>query len=207
MSTTTTKTNVRTDDSDDDLEESRLIDYDGLFDEWIDCEDDEDDDNDDNYVPVIADEDESDAYSDSSSEDDDLSIPVQSQQDRQTQDENEEEELEQILSDLDELKNKTSSLLKKVRKLIKMINKSSILATFVRNEIQRKQIALNAAINPSNEEKIKINDLVNDFHIRWNSTYLTCNHHVFNKKSYLIKQGIKRFVNISTLDVICSKIF
>jgi hypothetical protein len=53
-----------------------------------------------------------------------------------------------------------------------MINKSSILTTFVRNEIERKQIALDAATDTSDEERVKINELINDFHIRWNSTYL-----------------------------------
>ena len=53
-----------------------------------------------------------------------------------------------------------------------MINKSSNLTSFVRNEIKRKQIALDAATAAANEEKIKINDLVNDFYIRWSSTYI-----------------------------------
>ncbi|CAF3170900.1 unnamed protein product [Rotaria sp. Silwood2] len=54
-----------------------------------------------------------------------------------------------------------------------MINKSSILTTFVRNEIKRQQIDLDAAINPDgNEEKIKANDLINDFYMRWNSTFI-----------------------------------
>ena len=67
---------------------------------------------------------------------------------------------------------KTNSLLKKNRRLIKLINKSSNLTLFIRNEIQRKQFTLDASIDSTDEKKIKINDLVNDFYVRWNSTYI-----------------------------------
>jgi hypothetical protein len=168
----TTTANTNNHDSDDEIEKSRLVDMDVLLDEWINCgenySDNEDDDPD--YVPTLADEDESSSDSDSSSDDDDSTLS-QSQQDRRTQEE-EEQEVEQLLKNPDELKTKISSLFKKIRKLIKMINKSSILTTFVRNEIERKNIDLDAAINPSGEEKVKMKELINDFHIRWNSTYL-----------------------------------
>ena len=169
----TTTTNAGTDDSEDELEElTRLVDYAVSNDKWIDCEDDHSDsDFDDDYVPKISNEEESDSSSDDSSDDND--DPSRSQvQDRQTQDDEEEREMEQLLSNCDDLKNKIFSLIKKNRSLIKMIHKSSILTAFVRNGIQRKQIALNAASDAKNEERVKINDLVIDFHIRWNSTYL-----------------------------------
>ncbi|CAF3331156.1 unnamed protein product [Rotaria sp. Silwood2] len=167
----TTAPNASSNDSDDELEGIRLIDYDPTYDEWID--DDENSDLDDeDYVPMIFDESESDSYSDSSDEDDDDSTHSQSQQDRQSSAGDKEQELQLLLSSPDELKNKISSLLKKNRKLIKMINKSSNLTLFVRNEIERKQMALDATNGPTNEEKIKINHLVNDFYIRWSSTYI-----------------------------------
>ena len=62
--------------------------------------------------------------------------------------------------------------IKKIRTLIKMINKSSILTAFVRHEIKRREIGLNAAINLNTEGKVKVNDLINDFYIRWNSTFI-----------------------------------
>ena len=172
--TTTTSPNGQTHDSDDELETSRLVDVGVIFDEWINNDEtylNDEDDGDADYVPILADQDESDSYSDSS-DDDNNSTFTQSQQDRRIQEEEEEQEMEQLLSNPDELKKRISCLLKKIRKLIKMINKSSILTTFVRDEIKRRQIDLDAAINSTDEKKVKVNDLVNDFHIRWNSTFI-----------------------------------
>lgn len=155
------------DDSDEELEELRIVDHDVLTDEWIDCDDDDSDSDDGDDVRTISGEGESDSSSDTDSDDDDDSTRSQSQEEKEEQ-----ELIEHLLSNSDELKNKIFHLLKKVRSLIKMIHKSSILTTFVRNEIERKQVALNARSDLSDEEKVKINDIVNDFHIRWNSTYL-----------------------------------
>ncbi|CAF3572632.1 unnamed protein product, partial [Rotaria sp. Silwood1] len=148
----TTAINASSNDSDDELEGICHTHYDPTSDEWFD-----------------DDENESDSYSDRS---DDDSTYSQSQQDRQLQQGDKEQELQLLLSNPDKLKNKISSLLKKKRKLIKMINKSSNFTSFVRNEIECKQMALNATTGPTDEEKIKINHLVNDFYIRWTSTYI-----------------------------------
>jgi hypothetical protein len=70
------------------------------------------------------------------------------------------------------LKKKIHSLLKRTRTLISTIHKSSILTSFVRQEARRQEIELAASMNSNSGEKIKLNDLVKDFHIRWNSTFL-----------------------------------
>ncbi|CAF5091816.1 unnamed protein product, partial [Rotaria sp. Silwood1] len=161
-------TNASSNDFDDELEGICHTHYDPTSDEWFD-DDGNSDLDDEDYVSMIFDETESDSYSDRS---DDDSTYSQSQQDRQLQEGNKEQELQLLLSNPDKLKNKISSLLKKKRKLIKMINKSSNFTSFVRNEIECKQMALNATTGPTDEEKIKINHLVNDFYIRWTSTYI-----------------------------------
>ncbi|CAF4788554.1 unnamed protein product [Rotaria sp. Silwood2] len=52
-----------------------------------------------------------------------------------------------------------------------MIRKSNILTSFIRSEIQRKQIGLDTINNLNDQDSIKINELVKDFYVRWNSTY------------------------------------
>ncbi|CAF3189205.1 unnamed protein product, partial [Rotaria socialis] len=97
-------------------------------DEWVDVESPDSDDED--YVPIIFDGNESDYYSDSSDEyDDGLTQPI-AQQDRQSQEDENDQEIELLLSNPIELKNKISSLLRKIRQLITMINKSSNLTSF-----------------------------------------------------------------------------
>ncbi|CAF1539690.1 unnamed protein product [Adineta ricciae] len=138
----TTISNEQTHDCDAEIEGLRLTDLGAIFDEWI--NNDEDyvtDDEDGDYVPTLGDED-SDSGSDCS-DDDNNSLSIQSQQGRRATDDEEDEENEemnQLLSNPDELKKTNFYFLKKVRKLIKMINKSSILTAFVRNEVKRKGI-------------------------------------------------------------------
>ncbi|CAF1298723.1 unnamed protein product [Adineta steineri] len=161
--------------SDDELEKSRLVDMGVIVDEWVDYDENylnDEDDGDADHVPTLADDDESDSYSDSSDDDDNNPTLTQAEQDHRIQEEKENQEIKQLLLNPDELKKRISYLLKKVRKLIKMINKSSLLTTFVRAEIKRRQIDLDININSTNEKKIKVNDLVNDFYIRWNSTFI-----------------------------------
>lgn len=114
---------------------------------------------------------ESSTESSSDSEEDDEDFGVSLQQERQIE-EQEQKELEILLSNKEELKNKVYALLKRTRKLISFIRKSSILTTFVREEARRKEIELNALNISNNEEKIQLNELINDFYVRWSSTYL-----------------------------------
>ncbi|CAF0817450.1 unnamed protein product [Rotaria sordida] len=172
----TTTPNEHTHDSDDDTEKSRLVDVDVIFDEWVNHDENylnDEDDGDGDYIPTLGDQDETDSCSDTSDDDDNNTTLTQSQKDSRIQDEEEQEEIEQLLLNSDKFKNKISNLFKKIRTLIKMITKSSILTTFVRNEIKRRQIDLDVAINPDgNEEKTKASDFINDFYIRWNSTFI-----------------------------------
>ncbi|CAF3426471.1 unnamed protein product [Rotaria socialis] len=72
----TTTTHAPSNDSDDELEAIRLIDFDLTSDEWVDVNNPDLDDED--YVPIIFDENESDRYSDSSDEyDDDLILSLE----------------------------------------------------------------------------------------------------------------------------------
>ena len=117
ITTTTTISDYVHDDSDDETEKLRLIDYDISSGESIDNEADESDDGD--YSPTAISHNEDDSYSDSSSssssssEDDDNQTISQSQQDRKTYENTGEHGCKYLLSDLVELKKKTNSLLKK----------------------------------------------------------------------------------------------
>ncbi|CAF4585669.1 unnamed protein product, partial [Didymodactylos carnosus] len=170
---TTATTSVN--DFNEELDEIRIADNDQVSDECI--EDSSDDSKADEDVPATqeqstADEDESDTLSISSSSTDEEESLTPSQQERQVQEEEQELELENLLLHPEELKKKIYCLLKRTRTLISTIHKSSILTSFVRDEIQRKQIHLDTAADFSNDEKVKVNELVRDFHVRWNSTYL-----------------------------------
>ncbi|CAF1423043.1 unnamed protein product [Adineta ricciae] len=122
------------------LEGLRLTDLGSIFDEWIDNDKDYvTDDEGGEYVSTLGDEDRDDSDSDSDcSDDDNNSLSVQPQQGRRAIDDEEAEEINRLLWDPDELKKRISILLEKIRKLIKMINKSSILTSFVRSEVQSK---------------------------------------------------------------------
>ncbi|CAF4058397.1 unnamed protein product, partial [Rotaria sordida] len=156
---TTTSSNH---DSDEELNEMRVIDNDEVPDEFI-----EDDD------PIVkkSDENETDTSSNSNtSSEEEEEYLASSQQERQL--EEPQQELEKLLSNSEELKIKINLLLKKLRKLISMIHKSSILTSFIRSEIQRKKIDLDTINNSNGQDNVKINELVKDFYVRWNSTYL-----------------------------------
>ncbi len=171
-STKTTASNEYYDESDDEIEKQRSVDIGVTFDEWINIdENDDDDEGDENYIPTLGDDDDSDSGSDSSDDEND-SVLTSPQQDRRTHDEEEDEEVQQLVSNSAELKKRISTLLKKIRKLVKLINKSSILTSFFRDEIKRRDIDLDAEINPGDKHKVKVLDLTNDFHIRWNSTFI-----------------------------------
>ncbi|CAF4960902.1 unnamed protein product, partial [Rotaria sp. Silwood1] len=165
-SPTTTSSNH---DSDEELNEMRVIDNDEVPDEFV--EDDNDNAEDDDSIVKEPDENETDTSSSSNtSSEEEEEYLTSSQQEKQS--EEPQQELEKLLSNPEELKNKINLLLKKLRKLISMIHKSSILTSFIRNEIQRKQIDLDAINNSNDQNNIKINELVKDFYVRWNSTYL-----------------------------------
>ncbi|CAF4656928.1 unnamed protein product, partial [Rotaria sp. Silwood2] len=146
----------------------RTIDNDEVADEFI--EDDSDNSEEDDSIVKEPDENETDTSSNSntSSEDEEQHL-ASSQQEKQP--EEPQQELEKLLLNPEELKNKINLLLKKLRKLISMIYKSSILTSFIRSEIQRKQIDLDTINNSNGQYNIKINELVKDFYVRWNSTY------------------------------------
>jgi hypothetical protein len=164
-STSTTSDN----DSDQEHDEIRLIDAGQVSDECIEEDsDDSDDEEDDTPAPINQDESDSSCESSSSEEDDHDSIVSQENEEL----EEEERELQMLLSNPEDLKKKIHDLLKRTRKLISTIHKSSILTSFVRHEAQRKQMELAALMNSNNKEKIKLNDLVKDFHVRWSSTFL-----------------------------------
>ena len=93
------------------------------------------------------------------------------QHERQVE-EQEQKELEILLSNKEELKKKIHALLKRTRKLVSIVRKSSVLTSFVREEARRKQIELNLINVSNNEQKVQVNELVKDFYVRWSSTYL-----------------------------------
>lgn len=106
--------------------------------------------------------------SDSSSESDDESHRNALQRERHV-DDHQQQEMQRLALNNDELQEKILVLLKRVRRLIKMIQKSRALTSFVRNEANRQQINVETM---DGEENGKINDLIKDFHVRWSSTYL-----------------------------------
>ncbi|CAF1421226.1 unnamed protein product, partial [Rotaria sordida] len=132
---------------------------------------DNDNSEDDDSIVKEPDENETDTSSaNNTSSEEEEEYLTSSQQERQS--EEPQQELEKLLSNPEELTNKINLLLKKLRKLMSMIHKSSILTSFIRSEIQRKQIDLDAINNSNDQNNIKINELVQDFYVRWNSTYL-----------------------------------
>lgn len=72
-----------------------------------------------------------------------------------------------------------------------MINKSSILTAFVRSEVQRKGISLDRSISQNDNPNVKGKalDLICDFHVRWNSTFMMLGrvqeaHEILNNLTY-----------------------
>ena len=187
-------------ESQSDIEAIRLIDIDPISDEWIDDENDssdgyggdkddddhvdddddyrdEDDGHDNDEDSTIDKNNDGDEESSESSElntdDEDARVLSKPQQDPEKQKENKRDNQSQqaVLNSM-ELKNQVFQLLKKIRRLIRMIQKSSILTSFLRQEIQRKQTNSTNTNDSTNAKKTKFNDLVHDFCVRWNSTYL-----------------------------------
>lgn len=168
---TPANTTRSTADSDQELDEIRLVDHDRVPD---DCSAESSSASEDEDSDSIASDDTSTSSSESSSseEEEDLASP---QRERHGEESQEQQELNNLLSNPDELKKKIYQLLQRTRKLISMIHKSSILTTFVRDEGQRRQNNLNGSDNSITGKKVKINEVVKDFHVRWNSTYLMLN--------------------------------
>ena len=157
-----------TTDSDQEVDEIRLVDHEQVPD---DCSTDGSDVSDDEESESIASDDDTDtSSSESSSSEEEESPPPQ--RGHSGEEYQEQKELKQLLFSPDELKNKIYQLLKRTRKLISMIHKSSILTGFVRDEARRKQIGVTSSGDSNTGKKIKISELVKDFHVRWNSTYL-----------------------------------
>ena len=156
-------------DSDEELNEMKVVDNDEVPDEFI--EDNNDNSEDDDSIVKELDENETDtSLNSNTSSGEEEEFLASSQQERQP--EEPQQEFEKLLTNPEELKNKINLLVKKLRKLISIIHKSSILTSFVRSEIQRKQIDLDTISNSSDQENTKIKELVKDFYVRWNSTYL-----------------------------------
>ena len=171
---TAATTTRSTTDSDQEVDEIRLVDHEQVPD---DCSTDGSDVSDDNESESIASDDDTDTSSSESSSDEEEEEEEEEessppQRGHQGEEYEEQKELKQLLSSSDELKNKIYQLFKRTRKLISMIHKSSILTGFVRDEARRKQIGVTSSGDSNTGKKIKISELVKDFHVRWNSTYL-----------------------------------
>jgi hypothetical protein len=198
-------------DSDHEVDDLRLIDAGQASDEFI-KEDRDDSDDDGNEMSTSIYEDETDSSSESSSSEEDDHGPIVSQEEEEVEEE-EERKLEILLANPEELKKKINTLLKRTRTLISTIHKSSILTSFVREEARRKGIELAALMDSNSDEKIKLNDLVKDFHVRWNSTYLMLTRllpfaQVVNNITYtthvqagLSKKQVKKLKSLANTDI------
>ncbi|CAF1216161.1 unnamed protein product [Adineta ricciae] len=71
----------------------------------------------------------------------------------------------------DELPTTIFNLLKRIRKLVNFIRKSSVLSRYVRHQIHLKQTELTRRAEEQKTAAIKLNNFVLDFRIRWNTTY------------------------------------
>jgi len=84
----------------------------------------------------------------------------------------EEEFLSQSFVDPEVLLSKIHTLLKRVRKFVRMIHNSSNLNQYFRGEIKAKIASLNARTKDQNKKKYRFKELTLDMRIRWNSTYV-----------------------------------
>ena len=94
------------------------------------------------------------------------------QSDDANQSPNNEQIIAEIVSDPISLKLTMYNVLQRVRKLIKFIRKSYPLDNYVRQQIQLKKIEIIRHIEGQKPKIIKLKDIIMDFKIRWNTTYL-----------------------------------
>ncbi|CAF1093306.1 unnamed protein product, partial [Didymodactylos carnosus] len=102
-----------------------------------------------------------------STDSDDVSIDEEQQQ-LHTNDQEE----EMASGDPNEIMSKVNHLITQTRSMVNFIRKSSIIDAYVREQIKIKKIQENDAGGENVKKIAKCRDLILDFHVRWNSTYL-----------------------------------
>ncbi|CAF3422700.1 unnamed protein product [Rotaria sp. Silwood2] len=94
------------------------------------------------------------------------------QVDGNNQRQNNEQIITGTVSNIDILPAMIYNLLKRVRKLITFIRKSSVLDLYVRRQIQLKNVEIKRRAEEQGIKFVKLKDIVLDFRVRWNTTYI-----------------------------------
>lgn len=173
-SNTSQSNEIDSDDNDDEDEVTIIDDNNGVIQEISeddydsDGSDENDSTNEDSSSHLVSDESSSASSSDDEDNDEELTALPSSDSNQHRINE---ETMISIISDSSLLSLAIYKLLQHVRKLVKFIKKSSVLDRYIRQQIRLKNTEISQT-TPQQIKSTKLNNVILDFCIRWNTTYL-----------------------------------